>query len=564
MPMKYTVGKDRPWFKHWPKTLPKSLDYPEVPLFEPVETSSRRFPDKPAIIYYGREMTYRELWESILRFASCLREAGVTKGDRVALHLPNSPHFVIAFYGILRANGIAVSADPMLSAEGLRALIHDSGSKVIVTMAPSLPVIEAIREGSPLSQVIAGEFADYLPAEPTLPVLPSMTAAGVIPATVRPWSTIMATAPIPPEVEVGPDDPAIIMYTSGTTGARKGALHTHRSMIANTLRTACWNHYYSSSIHLSALPFFHITGMHFGMSAPIYTGGTIVILSRWDREAAIQAIEKYRCSHWNNTTTMVVDILTTPDIDHRDLSSLLMFGGGGVALPKAIGEKLAAMGLCYIEGYGLTEAGSGTHKNPGERAKLQCLGIPGFDVDSLVVDPETLEEMAVGKSGELILKSPSLLREFWNRPEETAEAFITIEGETWLRTGDLAYMDEDGYFFIVDRLKRMVNRAGLKVWPAVIEGEYYKHPAIKEACIIGTPDERVGEEVKACIVLRQEYRGSVTEDEIKAWGKARFAAYEYPRIVEFLEDIPKGATGKILWRQLQEAEAAKKNRLAGT
>ena len=326
------------------------------------------------------------------------------------------------------------------------------------------------------------------------------------------------------------------------------------------LRAAVWNVNYSSSVHLLALPLFHITGMHYCMTAPVYTGGTMIPLSRWDREAALQAIEKYRCTHFSNITTIIIDVLSTPDIERRDLSSLIVCGGGGAAVPKAIQEKLAAFGLLYTEGYGLTEAGSGTHVNPRDRASIQCVGLPLFDIDSKIVDPETLQEMPFGKSGELLMRSPSMFREFWNKPKETAEAFVEISGEKWFRTGDMLSIDENGNHYFVDRLKRLVNRAGLKVWPAAIEGEYYKHPAIKEACIIGTPHDRLGEEVKVCIVLHPEYVGKISEQEIVAWGKERFAAYEYPRVVEFVTQLPKNTSGKILWRILQEQEYAKKGR----
>jgi len=558
MPNRVTVDKNRPWFKSWPRLLPKSLDYPEIPLFEPARTTAERYPNKAAIVYYGRQVSYQELWESILKFATCLKEIGVRKGDRVAIHLPNSPQFVIAYYGILRANAIVVSTDPMLSADGLKTLLNDSGSKVIVTMAQSLPLIAGIRDATSLEQVIAGEFTDYLPERPTLPVLPQMLLPAGIDASARSWQSLMAGPIDPPPIEVGPDDPCLIMYTSGTTGERKGALHTHWSMIVNTLRAAVWNHNFSSSVHLTALPLFHITGMHYCMTAPVYTGGTMVLLSRWDREAALQAIEKYGCSHFSNITTMIVDVLAAPDIDRRDLSSLIVFGGGGAAVPKAVGEKLTALGLLYTEGYGLTEAGSGTHVNPRDRATVQCLGLPLFDIDSMIIDPETLREMPTGHSGELVMRSPSIFREFWNKPAETAKAFVEIGGEQWFRTGDIVSMDENGNHFFVDRLKRLVNRAGLKVWPAAIEGAYYKHPAIREACIIGTPHERVGEEVKVCVVLHEEFVGKLTEKDLVAWGKERFAAYEYPRIVEFVQELPKNAAGKILWRVLQEQEHARK------
>ena len=454
MPNRIVVDRNRLWFKSWPRLLPESLDYPEIPLFEPAQTAAARYPRKAALVYYGREVTYAELWESILKFAAYLNRIGIGKGDRVAINLPNTPQFVIAYYGILRANAVVVSTDPMLSPEGLKLLLNDSGSKAIVTMAPSLPLVNEIKGRTLLEHVIAGQYADYLPQMPTLPVPPNLTAPAPIDSPAHDWKSIMDGPADPPAVDVGPDDPALIMYTSGTTGERKGALHTHWGMIVNTLRAAVWNHNFSSSVHLATLPLFHITGMHYCMTAPVFTGGTIVLLTRWDREAALRAIEKYRCSHFSNITTMIVDVLAVPDIDRRDLSSLIVFGGGGAAVPKAVGEKLTSLGLLYTEGYGLTEAGSGTHVNPRDRGTVQCLGLPLFDIDSMIMDPESLREVPTGQSGELVMRSPSMFKEFWNRPEETARAFVEINGQKWFRTGDIVRMDENGNHYFVDRLKR--------------------------------------------------------------------------------------------------------------
>lgn len=554
MTRKEKMVGDRPWYRFWPKQFPKTLEYPEVPLFEPVETSARRYPTKPAVIYYGRDVSYRELWESILSFAGYLKSIGIKKGDRVAIFLPNCPQFVIAYYGVLRANAIAVAIDPMLSPEGLKVLIDDSQSKVLVTMAISSEIVNQVKDRSSLEWIIVSEMTDYIPAHPDLPVPSVMQKPLGIGKGFVAWSEVMEKAMEAPAIDVDPDDSAVILYTSGTTGERKGALHTHRSMVVNSVRANCWLYVTPSSVHLAVLPFFHVTGMHFCMTAPFYSSATIVILSRWDREAAIQAAEKYRCTHWINITTMVVDMLMGPDIDKRNLSSFLVFGGGGAPVPEAIGERLASMGIQYMEGYGLTEAGSGTHINPLDRPKLQCIGIPSFDVDTKIINPETGEELSQGQDGELIMITPSIFKEYWNKPQETNDAFIEIDGRKWFRTGDLGHMDEDGYFYLVDRIKRMINRAGLKVWPAAIEGEFYKHPAVQEACIIGTPDKRVGEEIKVCIVLKNEYRGKVTEEEIKAWAKKRFAAYEYPRVVEFVKELPKSATGKVLWKVLQTKE----------
>ncbi len=434
MPNRVTVPRSRVWMKSWPRLLPRTMEYPEIPIFEAAEESARRFPNKSAIIYYGTEITYTELWNSILKFATYLKDIGVRKGDRVAINLPNSPHFVIAYYGILRANAVVVSTDPMLNDEGLKVLLEDSGSKVLVTMAQSLAAMKDIKTKS-LEKIIAGEYTDYVPENPTIPPQPYMMKPAGTAKSVKSWSGIMKGKIDPPAVEVGPDDNALIMYTSGTTGDRKGALHTHWGMVVNSMRPAFWNFHYPSSVHLSVLPFFHITGLHYGMTAPVFTGGTMVILSRWDREAALQAVEKYRCTHWTNISTMVVDMLSVPDIDKRDLSSFIIFGGGGAALPKAVGERLATLGINYAEGYGLTEAGSGTHANPRDNIKLQCLGIPSFNIDAMVIDPETFKEMPIGESGELVLRTPSMFKEFWNKPAETAKAFAEINGEKWVSHG---------------------------------------------------------------------------------------------------------------------------------
>ncbi len=551
--MNATVG-ERIWFKSWPKQQAKSLDYPETPLFEAVETAAKRFPEKSAIIYYGQRISYADLWKSILTFSAYLHQNGIQKGDRVAIYMPNTPQFVIAYFGILRANAIVVTIDPMLKSEGLTKVINDNQSKAIVVLDAFIPLIDKIKGNTSLETVIYSEPSDFIPSDPEIPVPPSMTIPSDKGKGNVSWKKVFEEKFTPPPVEVQYKDSAVLMYTSGTTGERKGALHTHWSMSVNAWRANSALAMSTSSIHLAILPFFHVTGMHFCMTAPIVSGGTLVILSRWDREAAILAIEKYACSHWINISTMVVDLLSSPTIDQHDLSSLMVVGGGGAPLPKAIGEKLLSMGIKYVEGYGLTEAGSGTHINPLNRPKLQCLGIPSFDVDTKIINPETGKEMPQGQSGELIMITESIFKAFWNKPEETEKAFIHLDGKKWFRTGDIAFMDEEGYFHMVDRLKRMINRAGFKIWPAAIEGEFYGHPAIKEACIIGTPDERVGEEVKVCVVLKEEYQGKITEDEIKSWAKSRFAAHEYPRIVEFVDMLPKSASGKILWRILQNKE----------
>ena len=271
-----------------------------------------------------------------------------------------------------------------------------------------------------------------------------------------------------------------------------------------------------------------------------------------------ELVERYGCTHWINITTMVVDLLSSPRIGEYDLGTLSYIGGGGAPLPAAVGERLEELtGTRYVEGYGLTETMAQTHANPPDRAKLQCLGVPVFGVDSRVINPETMEELGPGEEGEIVTSGPQVMRGYWGRPDADAEVFFERDGKRFLRTGDIGIYDEEGYFFIVDRLKRMINVSGYKVWPTEVESLLYGHPAVKEACVIGVPDERSGEAVKAVIVPREGEEGNVSAEDIIGWGRERMAAYKYPRRVEFVDELPKSGTGKILWRVLQEQEREK-------
>src|SRR5690606_28456481 len=340
---------------------------------------------------------------------------------------------------------------------------------------------------------------------------------------------------------------------SGTTGAPKGCMHTHYSLMATIVQGVRWNPLTDQSTTLATLPFFHVTGLQASMNGPIYSGGTSVIMTRWDRKVAAELIQRYRISSWRNISTMVIDFLSDPDIRNYDLSSLVAIGGGGAAMPAAVEEKLFELtGLRYLEGYGLSETMAGTHINPPDAPKAQCLGIPVFDVDSRVIDVETGRECGVGEVGEIITHAPQVFQGYWNRPEETAAAFIEHDGKRFFRTGDLGYYDEDGYFFLVDRVKRMINASGFKVWPSEVESLLYRHPAILEACVIAAPDARRGETVKAVVVLREG--AQLTAEELVAWCREQMTAYKVPTQVEFVEALPKSPTGKLLWRELQERE----------
>jgi fatty-acyl-CoA synthase len=303
---------------------------------------------------------------------------------------------------------------------------------------------------------------------------------------------------------------------------------------------------------------FHVTGMQACMNAPLALGATLVVLSRWDRVCAALQIERARVTNWSAITTMLVDFLSEPGLGRYDLSSLRVLGGGGAAMPEALARRLEqVIGLPYVEGYGLSETMAPTHINPPQRAKRQCGGIPIFNTDARILALESGEELGPNEVGEIVVHGPQLFKGYWGQEEATRQAFVEHDGKMFLRTGDLGYYDEEGYFFITDRLKRMINAAGFKVWPAEVEAMLYAHPGIQEACVIGAPDGYRGETVKALVVLKPQAKGGIAPQDITEWARGRMAAFKVPRVVEFVDQLPKTATGKILWRELQEKEMTK-------
>jgi fatty-acyl-CoA synthase len=330
-------------------------------------------------------------------------------------------------------------------------------------------------------------------------------------------------------------------------------MHTHTSVMFTAVGGAIWEGMSSDSVVLATAPFFHVTGMQHSMNASIFSGASIVLLPRWDPEAAGHLFERLRCTHWANVPTMVVDLLAHPSTAGRDLSSLQNVFGGGAAMPEAVAQQLfERCGVEYMEAYGMTETISQTHMNPPGSLRKQCLGIPTFDTESLVIDPDTGQPLGPRQQGEIVSRGPQLFQGYWNNTAATQAALIEIDGRNFLRTGDLGYFDEDGYFYIADRLKRMINAAGYKVWPAEVEMTLYKHPDIQVVAVVSAPDARRGETVKAVIVLKPQSQGTVSADDIVRWARDHMAAYKVPRIVEFADALPRSGTGKIQWRILQE------------
>ena len=563
------VPNDRPHLNVWPARVPKTIPVPETTLWDNLEVSARRYPDKPAIVFFGRATAYARLRADAERLAGWLqREAGVKPGDRVVLMMQNSPQFVTAFYAILRAGAVVVPVNPMSRADELEHYVADPGAAVAICAADLVAQVEAgnalLPEAQRLRHLLVARYADAMPSPLAPEEMPPDTwrpwldADPALPAWACRWNDALALDRKPHTSQATPDDLVALCYTSGTTGKPKGCMHTHRTIGHNTIAGALWQYGTAADVTLGVVPMFHITGMQFAVHGPIWLGATNVVMPRWDRELAGRLISRHRVSSWTNIPTMIIDLLGSPNLERFDLSSLEYIGGGGAAMPQAVAERLKAQfGLVYAEGYGLTETAAPSHSNPVNAAKLQCLGIPFIGTDARIIDPDTLEELPAGRTGEIVIHGPQVFKGYWKRPADTDAVFFELDGKRFFRTGDLGHVDAQGYFFITDRLKRMINASGFKVWPAEVETMLFRHPAVQEACVIAARDAYRGETVKAVIVLREDAKARGADAaEIIAWAREHMSAYKVPHLVEFVDALPKSGSGKVMWRLLQDREAA--------
>ncbi|MDQ6639189.1 MAG: long-chain fatty acid--CoA ligase [Pseudomonadota bacterium] len=568
-PSEFEVPVDRPHFAVWPRRLPRAVIAPQTSLWFNLEVSATRFPDRAAYLFFGRALTYRQLRDDAIALAGWLQRAGVEAGDRVAIFMQNCPQFPVALYAVLRADAVVVPVNPMNRAEEFKHYISDPGTKVVICSADLAAIVAAANAALPESErvrrVVVTRYAEAMPAgevaaaDAPPPAMDAwLRADPALPAGCTRWSEALGQGLMPEPHRAKPDDLALLPYTSGTTGLPKGCMHTHRTLMHNTVAGQWGFAGGPEPVVLGVVPMFHITGMLYSVLGSVCAGSTVVLMPRWDRELAGRLISGHRITHWVCIPTMVIDLFASPNYKSFDLSSLRSISGGGAAMPFAVAERLQEeFGLTFAEGYGLTETAAPSHSNPPERAKLQCLGIPFFSVDSRVVDPLTLEELPPGEVGEIITRGPMVFVGYWRHPEATEAAFIEFDGRKFFRTGDLGRMDEEGYFFITDRLKRMINASGFKVWPAEVEMLLYKHPAVHEACIIAARDAYRGETVKAVVVLRAEAKDKTSAEDIVAWARENMAAYKVPKIVEFVDVLPKSGSGKVMWRLLQDQEAAR-------
>ena len=548
----------------WPPGLPHHLEPPTTSLWYNLEASAARDPDHAAVVFYDSVLTYGELHRRALALAGWLQRHGVERGDRVLLDFQNSPQFVTGYYAILRADAFVVPVNPMLKTDELRHYVDDSGAHVALLAQDNWPQLAPLMQGQPdgidtLEHAVVGAYSDALITPTDLPMPDFVRAANEVETTahVTRWEDAIAEARVPQPHRAGLDDWCVMPYTSGTTGRPKGCVHTHRSVMHVLMNGVSWGGVGPDTVGLGVVPMFHVTGMQ-ATNSLIAAGGTAVVLPRWDRHVAAEAIARYRVTNWTCIPTMIIDLFANPKIAEYDLSSLTFLSGGGAAMPEAVAQKIKNLwNLDFVEGYGLSETIAASHSNPPQRAKKQCLGIPICDTDSRVIDPDTLVERPQGDTGEIVTHGPGVFQGYWNDPDKTRAAFIEHDGKRFFRTGDLGRIDEDGYFFMVDRLKRMINASGFKVWPAEVEAMLYKHPLVQEACIIGTFDAYRGETVKALIVTKPEDRTPESAEQIIAWAREHMAAYKIPRVIDFVDALPKSGTGKVMWRALQEAENAR-------
>jgi long-chain acyl-CoA synthetase len=550
------------WKKHWPATVDeRSIRLPEEVLPVILARQAKRVPEHPAIQFYGRTITFAELDQAVGRFAGFLQRRGISAGDRVAIFLENSPQFAIAYYGTLRAGGIAVCLNPMHKAVELAHEFDDSGARALVTSDLAYEVVEPIRARTKLETVVLTAYRDFLPEKPSLPPPPSFLEdrGGQRPAGTDAMLEILRTAPeLKTQVPRALSDTALLQYTSGTTGTAKAAEITHGNLVCNCELQRAYIGSGDNDVALGVLPWFHITGMECQMNMMAYMGATLVAIGRFDLVTVLRAVEVYRCTLTTFIATVNVAIVNFPKTKEFDLSSLRYCFSGGAPVPKAIAQKWEEItGHKLIEGYGLSETTAPTHINPPERPKYGTVGLPLPLTEARVVDPaDGSIELEPGQSGEIAVRGPQVMKGYWRNPEATRRAFR----DGWFLTGDIGKVDEEGYFSIEERKKDMLKVSGFSVFPAEVEAIMYRHPSIAEVGVVGVADPYRGEDPLAVVVLKPDAKGAVSEEQIAEWCKANMSAYKAPRNVRFVDALPKTATGKVLKRILRDQAAALKGK----
>jgi long-chain acyl-CoA synthetase len=552
---------ERPWLKFYDKEVPHHIDYPRIPLYRLLDDTAAATPDRPCTCFFGRRETYRRIKDLSDRFAVGLRGLGVRKGDRVALLLPNAPQFIIAYYGILKTGAVVVPLNPLYTERELTFHLTDSGAETIVTIPMFMEKVAALEGKTPLKRAIYTRMADFLPF-PLNRVQGLREGSAARKVLRRPgglqWVRFrdLLRTPAPADFQpepVDPDDMAALLYSGGTTGVAKGIMLSHFNFVANAYQVKAWGALSDEQRMLAVLPFFHGFGMSVTMNAPILAGGEIIILPRFNARQVAQTIHKYKPDFFIGVPTMFVALSNLPDIGKYNLRSVKGIFVGAAPLTRAIKDDFESKtGGRMIEGYGLTEAVTAIAANPYHGLhKIGSIGIPFPDVDMKIVSLDGTRDLPPGEQGEIVLRSPTVMLGYYKMPEETAKTIV----DGWLFTGDIGYMDEDGYFYITDRKKDLIIVGGFNVFPREIDELIYQHPKVKEGITVGVPDPYKGERIKVYIVLKEGE--TATEEEFIAYFRQNLTPYKVPSEVEFRTELPKSAIGKILRRQLREEEIRK-------
>ncbi len=551
----------RPWLQSYEGGVAPNLRYPQQPLHAFLSQTAARYPDHACLIFHG-ERTYRETEEDANRLARRLIDAGVRKGDRVAIMLPNLPQCVIAYYGVLKTGAVAVQVNPLYVERELEEQLKDAGAETLIALDLFYPRIKNVIERTPLKRVLLTGVQDLLPwvLRMLYPIKARREGNWIHVEMRPPFHRFMDWLQHPdasdPRVPVVPDDLALLQYTGGTTGTPKGVMLTHRNLVVNAWQCRQWmpSLREAGEVFLAAIPFFHVYGMTTCMNLGIIVAASLVLVPRFSTAEVLKLIRRYQATIFPGVQAMYVAINNYKGVNPRDLSSVRICISGAGPLHAEVQDRFESLtGGKLVEGYGLTEAAPVTHANPiFGRRKKGSIGLPFPDTDAKIVDLETgQKDLPSGEVGELVIRGPQVMRGYWNKPEETAN----VLKEGWLCTGDIARMDEEGFFFIVDRKKDMIKTRGENVYPRDVEEALYRHPKVQDAVVVGVPEQFSVEIIKAYVVLKAGMEA--TEEEILSFCRQHLARFKVPKVIEFRKELPKTMVGKVLRRVLLEEELKK-------